>query len=201
MFYYICCIKSHTKTQKMNNFYDQMPTENQFDNFIVWYNEENEQMRKNADYRMQNYYNCVDDYSWGGLCDQAANESYGKRFRLHNDLVIQMRDGAFVDDIEISVLADMDGNIVSDKIVNGRFGECWIIKNGGNVEFVGVAKKQATYNKKGYKVMTIVYKVEFYYLTNGKIVSRLLNEKLVDLILENQTTYKPLELFVALNNN
>lgn len=185
----------------MNNFYDQMPTQNQFDNFIVWYNEENEQMRKNADYRMQNYYNCVDDYSWGGLCDQAANESYRKRFRLHNDLVIQMRDGAFVDDIEISVLADMDGNIVSDKIVNGRFGECWIIKNGGNVEFVGVAKKQATYNKKGYKVMTIVYKVEFYYLTNGKIVSRLLNEKLVDSIIENQTTYKPLELFVALNNN
>lgn len=185
----------------MSNFYDQMPTQQQFDNFLVWYNQENEQMRKNADYRMMNYYNCVDDYSWGGLCDQAANEAYGKRLRLHNNLVTQMRDGAFVDDIEISVLVDMDGNIVSDKIVNGKFGECWIIKNGANVQFVSVAKKQATYNKKGYKVATIVYKVEFYYMTNGKIVSRLLGEKMVDSILDHQRTYKPTELFVALNNN
>jgi hypothetical protein len=185
----------------MDNFYDQMPTQIQFDNFVAWYNEENAQMRKNADYRMENYFNCVDDYSWGGRCDQAANEAYSKRFRLHNDLVNQMKNGAFVDDLEMSVLVDMGGNIVSDKIVNGKFGECWIIKNGANVEFVGVAKKQATYNKKGFKVMTIVYNVEYYYLTNGKIVSRLLNQKLVDSMLLRQTTYKPTELFVALNNN
>lgn len=185
----------------MSNFYDQMPTQEQFDNFKSWFEEENEQMRKNADYRMQNYFDCVDDYSWGGLCDKAASDAYGKRLSLYNNLATQMREGAFVDDVEISVLVDFDGNILSDKIVNGKFGECWVINNGQGVKFVGVAKKQSTYAKKGYKVMTLVYTIEYYYLTNGKVVSRLLDEQLVESSLERQTTYKSLQLFIALNKN
>lgn len=185
----------------MSNFYNQMPTQQQFENFKSWYEQENEQMRKNEDYRMQNYFNCVDDYSWGGLCDKAASEAYCKRQSLYDNLFTQLKDGAFVDDIEISVLVDMDGNIVSDKIVNGKFGDCWIIKNEQGVKFVGVAKKQSTYAKKGYKVMTIVYTIEYYYMTNGKVVSRLLDEQLVESTLERQTTYKSLQLFIALNKN
>ena len=183
----------------MSNFYDQMPTQEQFDNFVKWYDEQNDQMRKNSDYRMQNYFNCIDDYSWGGLCDQAADQAYSKRFRLYNFLKIQMRDGAYVEDVEISVLVDMHGNIVSDKIVNGKFGQCWIIKNGDSVNFVGVAKKQSTYNKKGYKVMTLINTIEYYYLTNGKVISRLLDEQLVD-IMNTQTTFKSIELYTATNN-
>jgi hypothetical protein len=185
----------------MNYFYDQMPTQEQFDNFVKWYEEQNAQMKKNSDYRMQNYFNCIDDYSWGGICDQAADQAYSKRLRLYNFLLTQMRDGAYVEDVEISVLVDMKGNIVSDKIVNGKFGQCWIIKDGDNVSFVGVAKKQSTYNKKGYKVMTLINTIEYYYLTNGKVISRLLDEQMVELMPDIQTTNKPIELYVALNNN
>jgi len=185
----------------MNNFYDQMPTQEQFDNFVKWYEEENAQMRKNSEYRMQNYFNCIDDYSWGGLCDQAADRAYAKRFRLFNWLSTQMRDGAYVEDVERSVLVDMNGNIVSDKIVNGKFGQCWIIKDGDNVSFVGVAKKQSTYNKKGYKVMTLINTIEYYYLTNGKVISRLLDEQLVESTLDRQSTNMPIELYVSLNDN
>jgi hypothetical protein len=185
----------------MDSFYNQMPTQIQFENFVSWYNEENEQMRKNSDYRMQNYYNCIDDYSWGGLCDKAADEAYAKRLRLYNSLQTQIKNGAFFEDVEISVLVDENDNVVSDKIVNGRFGECWILKNGNDVKFVGVAKKQSTYNKKGFKVMTIVYQIEYYYMTNGKIVSRLLNKKMIDKMLEHQNTYMISELYFSLNNN
>ncbi len=184
----------------MSNFYDQMPTQEQFDNFVKWYEEENAQMRKNSDYRMQNYFNCVDDYSWGGICDKAADEAYRKRLRIYNFLLTQMHDGAYVEDVEISVLTDMNGNIISDKIVNGKFGQCWIIKNGDSVNFVGVAKKLSTYNKKGYKVMTLINTIEYYYLTNGKVISRLLDEQLVDIMMDTQTTFKSIELYTATNN-
>jgi hypothetical protein len=184
---------------QIDNFYNELPTEEQFNSFQKWFEEENEQMRKNADYRMQNYFDCVDDYSWGGLCDKAAGEAYSKRLRLHNQLIGQLREGAFIEDFSISVLTDMEGNIVSDKIVNGRYGQCWIIQNNGSVSFVGLAKKQQTYNKKGYKVMTKVYKIEYYYKTNGKIISRLLSEELIDSILESQSTWKPIELMATIN--
>lgn len=185
----------------MSNFYDQMPTQEQFENFKIWFEEENEQMRKNADYRMQNYFNCVDDYSWGGLCDKAASEAYGKRLDLYNNLATQMRDGAFVKDCNFPVLVDMDGNIVSDKIVNGRFGNCWIINEKDGVKFVGLAKKQSTYAKKGYKVMTRVYTFEYYYLTNGKVVHRLLDDQLVESTFDQQPNYSKLDLYMSLNNN
>ena len=60
-------------------FYDKMPTQEQFNSFLIFYNEANRVMQENSDYRMQNYFNCLDDYSWGGLSDKAANESYSKR--------------------------------------------------------------------------------------------------------------------------
>jgi hypothetical protein len=184
----------------MQNFYDLMPTQIQFENFVSYYEQQNKDMRENSNYRMENYFNCVDDYSWGGICDKAANIAYGKRFRIYNNLVTQMRDGAFIEDIELSVLVDFNGNIVSDKIVNGKFGQCWIIENGDSVNFVGVAKKQSTYNKKGYKVMTLINTIEYYYLTNGKVISRLLDEQLVDVMMDTQTTFKPIELYTAINS-
>lgn len=187
--------------KNLDAFYDQMPTQEQFDNFVVKYEDENAEMRKNAEYRMQNYYNCVDDYSWGGICDKAADEAYSKRRLLYNDLKHQLKNGAFIETIETSVLCDMNGSIVSEKIVNGRFGECWIIENANHPTFVGVAKKQLTYNNKGYNVQKRVIEVEFYYLTNGRIISRILSNKVVNEFMCNQTTYVPKYLWVATQNN
>lgn len=187
--------------KNLDAFYAQMPTQEQFDAFVINYEAENAQMRKNAEYRMQNYFNCVDDYSWGGICDQAADAAYSKRMLLHENLKYQLENGAFIDTVETSVLCDMNGNIVSEKIVNGRFGECWIIENGNYPTFIGVAKKQSTYNKKGYNVQKKVIEVEFYYLTNGKIVSRILSNKIVNEFMHEQTTYVPKYLWVATQNN
>jgi hypothetical protein len=182
---------------KQETFYDKMPTQEQFNSFLIFYNETNKTMQENSDLRMQNYFNCVDDYSWGGLSDKAANESYSRRRFLKDNLELQLTEGAFNQVVSLAVLADMDGNIVSDKIVKGKFGECWIIGDGNNVSFVGVAKKQATYNKKGFKVMTLAINVEYYYQINGKIESRILSQKIVDSMPESQTTYKPSYLYFA----
>jgi hypothetical protein len=182
---------------KQETFYDKMPTQEQFNSFLIFYNETNKTMQENSDLRMQNYFNCVDDYSWGGLCDQAASQSYSRRRFLKDNLELQLTEGAFNQVVSLAVLADMDGNIVSDKIVKGKFGECWIIGDGNNVSFVGVAKKQATYNKKGFKVMTLAINVEYYYQINGKIESRILSQKIVDSMPDSQTTYKPSYLYFA----
>jgi hypothetical protein len=181
----------------IENFYGKMPTENQVAQFLISYESANQDMRKNEEYRMNNYFNCIDDYSWGGLCDKAANEAYRKRTLLKSNLEQQLKNGAFVEVIEISVLCDMLGNIVSDKIVNGKYGECWIIKNEGSVSFVGVAKKQSTYNKKGFKAMTRFVEVEYYYTTSGNIISRILSERIEESLKEYQTTYAPKELYFA----
>ena len=57
-------------------------------------------------------------------------------------------------------LADLDGNIVNSRIVDGKYGEAWVInKDDGSVEWVNVstassvAKRQAHYNKKGYQLV------------------------------------------------
>ena len=181
----------------IDTFYDKMPTQEQFDLFLISFEQANETMRENANYRMQNYYNCVDDYSWGGLCDQAANEAYRDRCRIKDFIQTELLNGAFNEIVELSVLCDIDGNIVSDRIVNGKFGECWIIKNGNSVSFVGVAKKQSTYNKKGYKVMTLAINVEYYYTAGGKIISRILGQEMIDSMPEYQTTTKPNFLYFA----
>lgn len=181
----------------IENFYSKIPTQAQFDSFLIGYEVAQKQMIENNEYRMMNYYNCVDDYSWGGLCDRAADEVSRERTTLKNNLEIQLKNGAFVETFETSVLCDMDFNIVSDRIVNGKFGECWILKNDNSVSFVGVAKKQSTYNKKGYHAMTQWTKVEYYYLTSGKIISRILSEKIMDNLLDYQTTYKHKAIYCA----
>jgi hypothetical protein len=181
----------------IDSFYEKMPTKEQFDLFLINCKEADKRQQENWNYRMENYFNCVDDYSWGGLCDKAANEAAMKRDALKHNLKVQLEKGVFNEIIKLSILCDLDGNIVSDKIVNGKFGQCWIIKNETSVSFIGVAKKQSTYNKKGYKVMTLSINVEYYYLTNGKVISRVLGQEIIDSMLEYQTTHKPSYLYFA----
>lgn len=185
-------------------FYDKMPTVNQFNSFLDYCKQEDEHARKNSEQRMENYYNCIDDYSWGGLCDQAAAQSRGLRNYLANNLAIQLEEGAFKETFKLSILQDLEGNTISTRIVNGKFGPCWIIKNSEySATFVGVAKKAATYAKKGYKVVTREVTVEYYYTAglsrNGKIVpiSRILSDNILDYIADEQTTDIPKEMFFA----
>lgn len=129
------------------------------------------------DYRAQNYYNCVDDYSSGGICDKAAYETISSCRGAIELLKKQAERGKpFVDEFTVDVLTDMHGNVVSERIVNGKFGACWIIGSGDSVSFISTAKKMTTYNKKGYKVMQRVFTLEYYYTNrlnkNGDLISR-----------------------------
>lgn len=193
---------------KTETFYDAIPTEEQVQSLIASFDRQDEEARKNTEYRMENYYNCVDDYSWGGRCDQAQNEARGYRNSARTQLMNQLENGVFTEDFEVNVLTDLEGNIVSERLVDGRFGQCWLIKKeNGAVEFVGVAKKPATYEKKGYKVMTKVFKVEYYYTTKfidfkGLVVkARLLGEELKDAFAEYPTTTMERELYFAVQNS
>ena len=63
-------------------------------------------------------------------------------------------------------LADMEGNVVDAKIVDGKFGKVWLInKSDGSIEWVNVssastiAKEQAHYNKKGYQLVSCEVRV------------------------------------------
>ncbi len=148
------------------NFLQEFPTSSQVESFIKRANEIFEQHRKNSQYRMENYFNCVDDYSWGGICDKAQSEHSSALKQNIQNLQEQLELGKpFVQEFTVDILTDLEGNIVSERVVDGKYGQCWLIEKSGNISFCGTAKKQATYNKKGYKLMERVYEVEYYFTT------------------------------------
>lgn len=205
---YICDVFNQL-LMETNNFLNQFPSKTDIENFNHSALSSIKSINEGRTYRMNNYLNCVDDYSWGGPCDKAADEHERRLKNAMQTLKEQLENGApFVEKYSMNVLTDMDGNIVSEKIVSGRFGDCWLIKNGDNVSFVGCSKKQATYNKKGYKLMERVYELEFYYTTtqtkHGLLsVGRLLNENLQDVAEMPMfaSTNLPAQLFFTLNKN
>lgn len=195
------------------DFLEKFPTQEEVESLIRGFDATRESHKENRQYRMENYYNCVDDYSFGGPCDRAQDEEGSKMNLAQSLLKEQLENGKpFTEEFRIPVLTDLDGNIVSDRIVEGRFGECWIIidksKEFNNASFVSVSKKNSTYNKKGYKVMEFVYLTEYYFTTkmskNGLIsVARVLKQELQDcqeLPKYSFHTKLPSVLYFALNN-
>lgn len=168
------------------NFLDQFPTKEQVDNFISSANSTLKTISENQQSRMENYYNCIDDYSYGGICDKASDQHRNWLNHAIQTLKEQLESGKpEIKDFHIELLCDLNGNIVSDRIVNGRFGPCWIIKDGENVSFVSCLKTQKTYNKKGFKIMRKIYETEFYFLAasgkNGlKTKQRVISERTED---------------------
>lgn len=189
---------------KQDNFYKYFPTAEEVAKFEEHCKYEDEQYRKNADYRMQNYYNCVDDYSWGGICDQIADRAKRERDADLSLLKEQLKLGKAISDQQhCSILVDAETKqIVSERIVKGKFGDCWIIKNGNDVKFVSVAKKQSTYQKKGYLVFAKHYHFEYYgYFSKGvKIQLRILKTEILEELPEYQSTYLSQDLYFAIKN-
>lgn len=131
---------------------------------------------KNSDYRMQNYYNCVDDYSWGGICDQSQDQQMMRLEGMLYNILEQEENGGFCKEIAYSYeLQDMDGNVLSTKLINGKFGLCFIIQHSEhNMSFVGATKNQSTFAKKGFKVITKTYELKVFYTgtLNSKFANR-----------------------------
>jgi hypothetical protein len=141
---------------------------------------------KNSDYRMQNYYNCVDDYSWGGICDRAQDHEMMRLKGMLYNVLEQEENGGFCKEIaHVYELQDMDGNVLSTRLVKGKFGLCFIIQHSEhNVSFVGATKNQSTFAKKGFKVITKTYELKVVY--TGTLNSKFANRS-VELISLSET--------------
>ena len=101
--------------------------------------------------RFRRSYECQDDtimYGMSWNVTQDTMNSIRKKYEIFDE---QNKNGGFLNKkSEILCLFDLNGNLVSETIVKGQYGECFIIKDGEKVSFVGLAKKQDTYKKKGY---------------------------------------------------
>lgn len=150
--------------KQTTDFYSKLPNAEVTERIFKSCKAQDEAAAKAAIQRMENYYNCIDDYSFGGIQDRVSDESRRSRMILCEKLQAQAENGykAFIETFNVAVLCDLQGNVLTQRIVNGRYGLCWIIGN-QNATFVAVAKKQATYQKKGYQLKTKKITVEYYY--------------------------------------
>jgi len=117
--------------------------------------------------RMRRYFDCQDDTILGGISDQVTQETMRTINRKFDLFIEQVKNnGRLNQEVETLCLYDLEGNFVTDIVVKGKFGQCFIIKNGdSDVQFVSVAKRQATYNKKGFKA--IIRKRNYSFTFNG----------------------------------
>lgn len=120
------------------------------------------EIQERLEYRMKNYYDCVDDYSYGGICDKADDELEDK-LRIKRDIIIEQieNDGKVVRKSSFYRLVSKTD--MCDGARSGRYGEYFTIDG----KFVGVPKKLDTLIKKGYKL----YKVSRTYECTLKEVS------------------------------
>ena len=121
------------------------------------------------DDRMRRYFDCQDDTILGGISDQVTQETMRTINRKFDLFIEQVKNGGRINqEIESLCLYDLEGNFVTDVIVDGKFGRCFLIKKSENdVQFISIAKKQTTYNKKGFKA--IIRKRNYSYTFSGGI--------------------------------
>ena len=96
-------------------------------------------LNKQEDQRMENYYNCVDDYSWGGLCTQANIQA---RHRAERDLNERIEE--IVRDIA-------SGEVAACGTREGQYGRYFHTYEAFGDKFISCAKKVSTYEKKGFR--------------------------------------------------
>jgi hypothetical protein len=149
------------------SYYDLFPSIAEMHTAIEQQKKQIANINRNADRVADNYYNCLDDYSFGGLTTQAHNWGRDQA----RDLIARMEAQIEANDSHIFehneyALCDMQGNVLSHRIVKGAYGPCWVLDNTYNdKKFFSPVKKQATYNKKGLQLMQRTHTFELYYTT------------------------------------
>lgn len=136
-----------------------------------------EQARQNAlapYYEIQNdrwnrYMDCQDDTIIGGMSDQVTSNTISKIKRTYDILIEQELNGGFLLRSEKSICLFKDGILVSEKLCKGKFGLFFVLTDGS---FVSVAKKKATFDKKGFevKISQTDYKCNFVRITDKGFV-------------------------------
>lgn len=112
------------------------------------------------EYRWENYINCVDDYCVGGIQDKIESEERNGLQGMIRIMEEQIENGGFTDrEMLVLVLCDLEtGEHLTERIIQGKYGPCFMIP-GETPTFVGLAKQQKTFERKGYicatRVMTL----------------------------------------------
>lgn len=138
--------------------------------------EAQDRQTKGWNYRMENYYNCVDDYSWGGACDRAAAEETSRasyRVSLAKEQ-LESPTGTFRKTCKVSVLAYLDGTPIENaRVVNTQYGRSWVIPamDGGRPTWVSAETTAATYAKKGFTLLEREYEYEAFVIGDWKYVT------------------------------
>ena len=126
----------------------------------VSYDKTIKDLDEQEDARMQHYYDCIDDYSWGGLCTKANYLARGRAKQTLEDRIEEIvRGGFLIRERLVNVLRDINTNeVVATGTHEGRYGRFFVTEDG---VFVSCAKKVGTYEKKGFRpyVQTITEKV------------------------------------------
>jgi hypothetical protein len=131
-----------------------------------WESEALKPLIKENDERMvRAYVDCMDDSIVCGISDNLCKERMFNIRQQAKAYVEQVENGFLTIEQERVYLYDLDDNLVSDKIVLGQYGYCWLIENQDGVKFVGCVKRQSTLNKKGYKAKR--WRVTFKAVWNG----------------------------------
>jgi len=126
--------------------------------------------REIQDDRAKRYYDCQDDSIMGGISWQVTSQTMSRINRKFDLLVEQEMNGGFLYREESSIQLYRDGKMVSDKLCRGKFGLFFVLVDGS---FVSVAKKKATFDKKGFEVKYVTngYKLNFTRITdNGSVI-------------------------------
>lgn len=135
------------------------------------------EINERREYRMKNYYDCIDDYSWGGICDQADNELEDK-YRMERDILIEQVNGNGKVKRTSSFYRLVSNSDFCDGASEGQYGQYFKIDGC----FIGVPKKLATLKKKGFSLIFIerTYECSFKTINKYGVVWKdivLLNEK------------------------
>jgi len=148
------------------------------------------EINERREYRMRNYYDCIDDYSFGGICDKADNE-LEDMLRMQRDIKIEQveNDGFYFRTSMFYRLCDNDGNAALGT-KHGQWGEFFVI----NDKCVSVPKRLATLTKKGYKLEQVIrtYKCELKSIRNGHAINKsmtVIEEKVIDITQDSMPDY------------
>lgn len=116
---------------------------------IADYNRVIKEMNERREYRAQNYYNCIDDYSYGSPYHTAADSLTEGEARKRMELRLEMLEKGYCELLShCDVLLDSNGNIVAEEARSGKYGYYFKTEDG----FVGLPNKISTLEKKGYSL-------------------------------------------------
>jgi hypothetical protein len=128
---------------------------------IASYDKKIKELEERQEYRAQNYYNCVDDYSFCNPIHDAVDSSFRVRALQCRDYELETLEFGFCTVVSMqSLLFNEAGEICAEGTNYGKFGSYFRLFNGG---FVGVPKKAVTLKLKGYTMQErkTTYKARF----------------------------------------